>query len=540
MVCLTGKGVSGGVAFGRLVLYRAKAHNVSRFEIANVTAELTRLEEANKRAAQQLAALYEKALSELGQEEAEIFEIHQMMLEDEDYAGFIQNKIKNERINAEFAVHAAAEEFSRMFEDMDNTYMQARANDVRDVSDRLLRLLVGDEEYTVGFTEPSILAAAELTPSQTLQMDKTFVRALITEGGSQNSHAAILARTMNLPAVVCVEGLMQEEYHQADAIVDGDLGKVYLEPDASTTLYYQEKLSQIQEERNSLERVRGLATETRSGKKVHLCANVGAVPDIEDALRNDAEGIGLFRSEFIFLKSEHFPTEDEQYEIYRQAAEKMAGKPVVIRTLDIGADKQLSYFPLDSEENPALGIRGVRVCLAYPHIFKTQLRAIYRASAFGKVAVMVPMIISAEEMRQVKAIVDETRRELRAEGIAFDDDVELGAMIETPAAALISGELAAETDFFSIGTNDLIQYTLAVDRQNQKLENLYDPHHGAVLELIRITADNAHKRGIWVGICGDLAADLTLTDDFLRMGIDELSVVPPALLGLRNKIRGLE
>jgi len=536
-----GKGVSGGIAFGTLHVYRGVSHTVADSKTGNIALELDRLKKTLKQADSQLAELYEKALSEVGSKEAEIFDIHRMMLEDEDYLEAILHKIESEGYVAEYAVQSAGEQFSQIFKNTDDPYMQARSSDVADITDRLVRILLGITEDTVGnvFSKPTILAAQDLTPSQTIQMDKSYIKAFITEKGSQNSHTAILARTMNLPAVIGINEIMQEVYDNNEVIVDGDEGLVFLNPDERTKNRYEEKLRNIMEIRFALEKMKGLETVTKTGKGLKLYANVGSLADIDSALENDAGGIGLFRTEFIYLDSNDFPTESEQFDIYSAAAEKMAGKEIVIRTMDIGADKQMPYFPLDEEENPALGFRGIRVCLENAEIFKTQLRAILRASIFGKISIMFPMINSLVEIHEAKAVVSEVKKELQAEGYRYDDTIEVGIMIETPAAAILSGELAAEVDFFSIGTNDLTQYTLALDRQNQKLDRFFDLNHKAVLELIRLTAENAHKHGIWVGICGDLAMDTELTEKFLEIGIDELSVPPPEVLKIRSLVRSI-
>lgn len=539
MITLKGKGVSSGVAFGVLSFFQTGNNTAAPTKTNDVSAELDRLEKAKSLAISQLSGLYEKAVLEVGANEAEIFEIHRMMLEDEDFLDSIRCAIEDGSFNAEYAVQAASDEFSQMFAQMEDLYMQARAADVRDISERLICALSGAVEDFVDFSEPSILAAEDLTPSQTLQMDKTYITAFVTVGGSQNSHTAILARSMNLPAVVGVTELMRAKYGGVNAIVDGDAGFVFLDPDSDTIEIYKNKLTDIQKRKRLLKTMKGLETITRSGKKVNLYANVGGVADVDAALQNDAEGIGLFRSEFIFLERDNFPTEDEQFEIYRLVVEKMKGKSIIIRTLDIGADKQTPYLRLPAEDNPALGLRGIRICLTMPELFKTQLRAIFRASAFGKIAIMFPMIISVDEILEIKSIIKEVKQELDADGVAYNRTIELGVMIETPAAAVISRDLAAEVDFFSIGTNDLTQYTLAIDRQNRQLEHFYNPRHRAILELIRMVVNNAHRQGIWVGICGELAADTTLTETFLEMGIDELSVAPPSILELRSIIRDM-
>lgn len=534
---LKGNAASAGVAIGPVYLYQPGQNEILPIKIENVSAEIKKFESAVKTALSQLDSLYNVALSKIGEKEAEIFSIHAMMLEDEDYTDSIVQIIEEQHTNAEYAVDVTAASFMQMLTQTDNPYTQSRAADIRDISDRLIENLSGVQSKKIVLRQPSILFAEDLTPSQTLQLDKDNILAFVTQGGSYNSHTAILAKTMGIPAVVGVSGLLCTEYAEANVIADGDKGIVYLSPDLETVKIYTEKLNVIKENNLTLKKMIGKETITPSGKKINLYANVGGISDIDAALQNDAEGIGLFRSEFIYIERNRFPTEDEQFEIYRSAAEKMAGKTTIIRTLDIGADKQVSYFPLAHEENPALGLRGIRLCLCNHEIFKTQLRAIIRASAFGKIAIMFPMIISVSEIKEIKAIICGVKQELAAEQQAFDDKMEIGVMIETPAAALVSDELAAEVDFFSIGTNDLIQYTLAVDRQNARLDRFYNPHHKAVLDLVGLVVKNAHNEGIWVGICGELASDTKLTEKFIAMGIDELSVTPTKLLELRQTIR---
>lgn len=537
MNILKGNAASAGVAIGPVYLYQSGRGEIPHIHIEDVRAEINRFEKAVKEALSQLDLLYKEALSKIGEKEAEIFNIHAMMLEDEDYIDSIVKIIEEQHANAEHAVDVTATGFMQMLMETDNPYMQGRAADIRDISDRLIENLSGVQGRKIVLQQPCILIAEDLTPSQTLQLDKEKILAFVTQGGSFNSHTAILAKTMGIPAVVGVSGLLCPEYFNTNAIVDGDKGILYISPDDETVSIYTEKLNAINENNLALKRMIGKETITPTGKKIRLYANAGGVSDIETALRNDAEGIGLFRSEFIYIERNHFPTEDEQLEIYRLAAEKMAGKTTIIRTLDIGADKQVSYFPLAHEENPALGLRGIRLCLCNHNIFKTQLRAIIRASAFGKIAIMFPMIISVSEIKKIKTIISEVKRELAADRHKFDNDMEIGVMIETPAAALISDELASEVDFFSIGTNDLTQYTLAIDRQNAQLNRFYDSHHRAILDLIGLVVKNAHDKGIWVGVCGELAADIELTDRFIAMGIDELSVAPNKLLELRKTIR---
>lgn len=537
MITLKGKGVSGGIAFGKLVFLEPDKTVIPRRHVEDMSAEFQRLETALAAAIRQLEELYALALDEVGEKEAEIFQIHQMMLEDEDYCDSIRHIVETQQVNAEYAVSVTADNFAEMFTRMDDPYFQGRAADVRDISDRLVKVLVGGEVSEGMLTERAIVGAEDLSPSQTLRLDKTKAMGFVTLGGSQNSHTAILARTMNVPAVIKAKGLMNPEYQGQECIVDGFSGEVYLAPDQETRALYEKKYAELQERKRLLQELKGKETVTLSGHRVRLYANIGSVSDVWLALQNDAEGIGLFRTEFIYLESNDYPTEQEQFAIYKQVAENMAGRPVVFRTLDIGADKQAAYFGLAAEENPALGLRGIRICLTRKELFKTQLRALYRASSFGKVAIMFPMIISKEEVTDILAIAKEVRAELDQQGIPYDPGVELGIMIETPAAALISDELASEVDFFSIGTNDLIQYTLAIDRQNHELDSFYNPHHPAILKMIRMVADNAHAHGKWVGICGELGADAELTDAFMEMGLDELSVSPPRILGLRDKIR---
>lgn len=537
MITLKGKGVSGGIAFGRLVFLEPDKTVIPRRRVEDMAMEFQRLETALAAAIRQLEELYTLALDEVGEKEAEIFQIHRMMLEDEDYCDSIRHIVETQQVNAEYAVSVTADNFAEMFTRMDDPYLQARAADVRDISGRLIKALSGGEVSESTLKEQSIIGAEDLSPSQTLRLDKTKAMGFVTLGGSRNSHTAILARTMNVPAVIKANGLMNPEYQGQECILDGFSGEVYLSPDQETTALYEKKYAELQERKRLLQELKGKETVTLSGHRVRLYANIGGVSDVWLALQNDAEGIGLFRTEFIYLESNDYPTEQEQFAIYKQVAENMAGRPVVFRTLDIGADKQAAYFGLAAEENPALGLRGIRICLTRKELFKTQLRALYRASAFGKVAIMFPMIISKEEVTDIMAVAKEVRAELERQGIPYDPGVELGIMIETPAAALISDELASEVDFFSIGTNDLIQYTLAIDRQNHELDSFYNPHHPAILKMIRMVADNAHAHGKWVGICGELGADAELTDAFMEMGMDELSVSPQRILGLRDKIR---
>lgn len=537
MITLTGKSVFGGVAIGRIAFYKRNEITIKRTHVDDIEGEVKRFETAKEKAVAQLQELYNKAMEDVGESNAMIFEIHQMMLEDLDYVESIVNIITTQKVNAEYAIGTTADNFAAMFQAMDDAYMQGRAADVKDVSERLLQVLSDNSTDAMKMDEPAIIAADDLVPSETVQLDKEKVLSFITMHGSANSHTAILARTMNIPAVISLGEDLKKEYDGKLAIVDGLEGKVYIEPDAKTMEAMQEKQRKDQEQKELLEQLKGKENITKSGQKVNLYANIGNLADVGAVLKNDAGGIGLFRSEFLYLESETYPTEEQQFSVYKTVAENMAGRKVIIRTLDIGADKQVDYFGLCKEENPAMGYRAIRICLTKPEIFKTQLRALYRASAFGQIAIMFPMIISVNEVRRIKDIIEEVKKELTEEGIAFRENVELGIMIETPAAVMVSRELAKEVDFFSVGTNDLTQYTLAIDRQNQKLDAFYDSHHPAVLEMIRMAAANAHAEGKWIGICGELAADLSLTETFLEMKIDELSVAPGMVLPLRKRIR---
>lgn len=537
MITLTGKSVFGGVAIGRIAFYKRNEITIKRTHVDDIEGEVKRFETAKEKAVAQLQELYNKAMEDVGESNAMIFEIHQMMLEDLDYVESIVNIITTQKVNAEYAIGTTADNFAAMFQAMDDAYMQGRAADVKDVSERLLQVLSDNGTDAMKMDEPSIIAADDLVPSETVQLDKEKALSFITMYGSANSHTAILARTMNIPAVISLGEDLKKEYEGKLAIVDGLEGKVYIEPDAKTMEAMQEKQRKDQEQKELLEQLKGKENITKSGQKVNLYANIGNLADVGAVLKNDAGGIGLFRSEFLYLESETYPTEEQQFSVYKTVAENMAGRKVIIRTLDIGADKQVDYFGLCKEENPAMGYRAIRICLTKPEIFKTQLRALYRASAFGQIAIMFPMIISVNEVRRIKDIIEEVKKELTEEGIAFREDVELGVMIETPAAVMVSRELAKEVDFFSVGTNDLTQYTLAIDRQNQQLDAFYDSHHPAVLEMIRMAAANAHAEGKWIGICGELAADLSLTETFLEMKIDELSVAPGMVLPLRKRIR---
>lgn len=532
-----GKGVFGGVAIGKISFYKRTGGQIQRRKIDNPAAEIARFEEAKAKAIEQLDELYNKAVQEVGEGNAMIFQVHQMMLDDLDYVEAITNMITTQEINAEFAVGTTGDNFSQMFASMDDEYMRERAADVKDISERVVSILSGSQEGGLVTDTPVILASDDLAPSETVQLDKDMVLSFVTQGGSTNSHTAILARTMNIPAIIGLGEGLTEEYEGKMGIVDGATGKLFIEPDEETLKEYREKQAEYQEKQELLQKLKGEENISLDGQKVKLYANIGNASDIGAVLQNDAAGIGLFRSEFLYLENDDFPTEEEQFKVYKYVAETMAGKQVIIRTLDIGADKQIDYFNLPKEENPAMGYRAIRICLTQKDIFKTQLRALFRASAFGNIAIMFPMIIALEEVLEIKEIVEEVKKELDDEGIPYNKETQLGIMIETPAAAVISDDLAKEVDFFSVGTNDLTQYTTAVDRQNANLEKFYHPHHKALLRLIKMAADNAHKNGIWIGICGELGADMELTEAFLAMGIDELSVSPACILPLRKKIR---
>ena len=540
MITLEGKSVFGGVAIGKIQFYKRNEITIKRTRVEDVEAEVERFQNAKAKTLELLKGLYEKALEDVGEANAMIFEAHQLMLEDPDYVESIENIIRTQDVNAEYAIGATADNFAAIFEAMDDAYMQGRAADVRDVSERLLQALSSQNETVMVMDEPVIIAADDLVPSETVQLDKEKVLSFVTMYGSANSHTAILARTMNIPAVIGLGEALKEEYDGKVAIVDGVDGKVYIDPDEETMASMQKKQKKDQEQKELLNQLKGKENVTKSGQKVNVYANIGNLADVGAVLKNDAGGIGLFRSEFLYLESDTYPTEEQQFTVYKKVAETMAGKKVIIRTLDIGADKQVDYFKLDKEDNPALGYRAIRICLTRPEIFKTQLRALYRASAYGQISIMFPIIISVAEVKKIKEIVEEVKAELRTEGAAFREDVELGIMIETPAAVMVSRELAKEVDFFSVGTNDLTQYTLAIDRQNQKLEDFYDSHHPAVLAMIRMAAESAHAEGKWIGICGELGADVTLTETFLKIGIDELSVAPGMILKVRQKIREAE
>ncbi len=533
-----GKSVLQGIAIGRLYVIEKKESSWTKMTITDADGEVMRFQKAREEAISQLDELYQEALAQVGEENAMIFDVHKMMLEDLDYLEAIENRIRTEMVNGEYAVTVTGEEFAAMFSSMEDEYMKARAADVIDISARIVRTLEGREEPGLHTREPVIILADDLSPSETISMDKTKILAFVTKHGSANSHTAILARSLNIPSLVNTDVEITRDYHGKEAIVDGVTGCLFIEPDAETLEEKKKEQDAIHDKEEKLKLLIGKENITNDGRKINLYANMGNVEDVEKVLESDAGGIGLFRSEFLYLGRDSFPTEEEQFQAYKEVVSRMGGRKVIIRTLDIGADKKADYFGLDAEENPALGYRAIRICLTRQEIFRTQLRAIYRASAFGKVSVMFPMIISVKEIREIKEIAVDVREELAKENIPCGE-VELGIMIETPAAALVSAELAKEVEFFSIGTNDLTQYTLAIDRQNQKLEPFYDSHHPAVLKLIEMTVQNGHKEGAWVGICGELAADDTLTETFLDMGLDELSVSPTYILKLRDKIRSI-
>lgn len=537
MKVLEGKSVYGGIAIGKISIFAKGDRQVKRIAIEDTAAEIKRFDEAKEKAKEQLKGLYEKALHEVGEVNAMIFDVHQMMLDDLDYVESVTNIIETQNVNAEFAVATTGDNLSDVFASMDDAYMKERAADIKDISNRVIRILQGRETDGPGSDEPVILVAEDLAPSETVQLDKSKVLSFVTRLGSTNSHTAILARTMNIPALIGVD--YSEEMDGKMAVVDGFEGKILVEPDEDTLRQYQERKSEEENKKKLLQDLKGKENVTLDGRKIQLYANIGSVSDIASVLANDAGGIGLFRSEFLYLESDTYPTEEEQFKAYRTVAETMAGKKVIIRTLDIGADKQVDYFNLGKEDNPAMGYRAIRICLDQPDIFKTQLRAIYRASHYGTISIMFPMIISVDEVKKIKEITEEVKKELEAQGIPYGE-VELGIMIETPAAVMISDLLAKEVDFFSIGTNDLTQYTLAIDRQNPKLDPIYDPHHEAVLRMLQMVVDHGHREGCWVGICGELGADTTLTETFLRMGFDELSVTPSMVLKVRDVIRQMD
>ena len=535
MQIYNGKSVFGGIAIGKISVYQKKEQQVKRVKIDDPEQEMARYEKAKAEGIKQLQGLYDKALREVGEANAAIFEVHQMMMEDDGYNESVENIIRSQGVNAEYAVATTGDNYAQMFSAMDDDYMRERAADVRDISERLLTILNGEETGAVDADEPKIIVAEDLAPSETVQLDKDKVLSFVTVKGSLNSHTAILARTMAIPALVNTSVSLESEMDGRLGIVDGANGTFYVDPDEETLAEMKKRQEEDLSRKQLLLTLKGKENVTLDGQKVMLYANIGNIKDLATVIQNDAGGIGLFRSEFIYLEKEDFPTEEEQFQIYRQVAQTMAGKRVIIRTLDIGADKQCDYFHMEHEENPALGCRAIRICLTRPEIFKTQLRALFRASAFGKIAIMYPMITSVQEVRKIKEIVEEVKAELTAQGVEFGNP-EQGIMIETPAAAIISDDLAKEVDFFSIGTNDLSQYTMAIDRQNPQLDLFFAPHHPAVLRMISLVVENAHKAGIWAGICGELGADQSLTKEFLAMGVDELSVSPGSILPLRKII----
>lgn len=538
MTTLKGKGVYGAIALGRISVFTRREASVKRTHIEDIEAEKARLEKAKEKATEQLRTIYEKALKEVGEANAQIFEIHQMMIEDEDYNESIASIIETQSVNAEYAVAVTADNFSEMFASMDDAYMQARSADVKDISNRIISCLSDGSGSHAVSDEKVIICADDLAPSETVQLDKDKVLAFVTAFGSSNSHTAILARNMNIPAVIGVgTELLNTVKSGVFAAVDGYTGEIFIDPDDETVARLKKKRKEDEEKKHLLQELKGKENVTLDGRKINIYANIGSVDNIGAVLANDAGGIGLFRSEFLYLESSDYPTEEQQFSAYKRVLESMAGKKVIIRTLDIGADKQVDYFGLEKEENPALGYRAIRICLTRPEIFRTQLRALYRASAYGNLGIMFPMITSVSEVEKILAMCGEVKEQLRAEGVEVSDNVELGIMIETPAAAIISDRLAPMVDFFSVGTNDLTQYTLACDRQNANIEQFIDTHHEAILRLIEMSAENAHKHGAWIGICGELAADTSLTETFLRMGIDELSVSPTFVLKVRDAVR---
>lgn len=534
MESFVGKSLYKGTVIGKIYCYSQKQNRVKREKIDDVSAEIARLESAKETAKKQLTDLYEKAVLEVGEANAMIFEVHTTLLEDEDYNDSIINIITNEKTNAEYAVATTGDNFANMFSQMEDEYFQARSADIKDISERIIRILQNARNDRNVISEPVILVAEDLAPSETVQLDKSKILSFVTRHGSNNSHTTILARTMNLPYLIGVD--IKEDWNDHMAVVDAYEGKLILDPDEKTLALYRERMGKEKERKELLKSLKGQPNITKDGKCIQLFANIGNASDVASALANDADGIGLFRSEFLYLEKDTYPTEEEQFQAYKSVAQNMAGKKVIIRTLDIGADKQVGYFDLGQEENPAMGYRAVRICLDRIDVFKTQLRALYRAAAYGNISIMVPMIISLEEVLEVKRICAEVRNELAEEGLPFKE-VEIGIMIETPAAVMISDILAKEVDFFSIGTNDLTQYTLAIDRQNPKLDKIYDSHHEAILRMIQMVIDNGHAGGCWVGICGELGADTTLTEKFIQMGIDELSVSPAFVLPVRKAIR---
>ena len=541
MITYNGKGVYGAIAIGHISVYKRQDAAVTRIEITDKEAELKRVEDAKAKATEQLQAIYDKALKEVGEENAAIFEVHMMMLEDDDYNDSIKNIIEAESVNAEYAVSITSDNFSEMFAAMDDSYFQARAADIKDISNRLIACLSNNDSGSASSDEKVIICADDLAPSETVSLDKEKVLAFVTAFGSSNSHTAILARNMNIPAIIGVGEEFLKSIKDGDfAIVDGFTGEVFVDPDEDTLSKLTKKQQEDIAKKKLLQDLKGKENITLDGKKIDIFANIGSVDNIGAVLLNDAGGIGLFRSEFLYLENDDYPTEEQQFEAYKKVLESMAGKKVIIRTLDIGADKQVGYFNLDKEENPAMGIRAIRICLTRQDIFRTQLRALYRASVYGHLGIMFPMITSVSEVKKIMEICDSVRADMKVQDIPFAENVEHGIMIETPAAAIISDQLAPLVNFFSVGTNDLTQYTLACDRQNPKIEPFVDTHHEAILRLIKMAAENAHKNGAWIGICGELGADTTLTETFLRMGIDELSVSPSFVLKVRDQVRKLD
>ena len=537
MKTIKGKGVSSGIAIGKIRFIGGEELKVRRIHCENSEAELERFHAAEKISMNQLQNLYDKAVKEVGEANAQIFAIHQMMLEDDDYTSSISNIITSQKVNAEYAVAVTSDNFSEMFSSMDDEYMQARSADVKDISDRLIKNLSGTDSEISGSDEKVIIFADDLSPSETVQMDKNSVLAFVTAKGSSNSHTAILARTMSLPAIVGIGSQLDQSFNGKTAVVNAVTGEIFIDPDDKTIAEHKKLISQNEERLKLINQLKGKENITVDGRKINIYANIGGLADIGAALKNDAGGIGLFRSEFLYLENNDYPTEEEQFSVYKTAAENMAGKPVIIRTLDIGADKQIDYFNMPKEDNPAMGWRALRICLDRPEIFRTQLRALYRASAYGNIQIMVPMITSVWEVKEIKKIIDDIKKELENENIPFNENTPFGIMIETPAAVMVSDMLAEEVDFFSIGTNDLTQYTLAVDRQNTNIDKYYNPYHPAVLKLINIAVQNAHKKGIWCGICGELGGDPEMTRLFLAMGVDELSMAPGKILEIRKIVR---
>ena len=536
MVIYEGKAVFEGIAIGKIYVYTKQEQAVKRYKIDDVEEEKKRYGQAKEKTIEQLKALYDKAVKEVGEHGAEIFMAHQLMVDDDDFVESVESIIETEGVNAEYAVATTGDNFFKMFSEMEEEYFRGRAADIKDITERILNALSGAGEGGIVSDEPVIVVADDLAPSETVQMDKDKILSFVTVHGSANSHTSILAKTMSIPALIGCPVPLSDEVNGLMAVVDGYEGKLYVDPDTEVLAKKKELLLKEEEKKNLLERLKGKENITLDGQKINLYANIGNTKDLGLVLQNDAGGIGLFRSEFIYLGSDHYPTEEEQFVIYRQVAQTLAGKKVIIRTLDIGADKQADYFELPKEENPAMGLRAIRICLTRPEVFKTQLRAILRASAFGNISIMFPMIISVEEVKKIKVIVEEVKKELDDVGAEYDKNIELGIMIETPAAVMVADELAEEVDFFSVGTNDLTQYTLAIDRQNQSLDEFYDSHHPAIMRMLQMIADAAHRHGAWAGICGELGADLSLTKEFLAMGYDELSVSPGRILPIRKTV----